>query len=410
MIKRVRKRFIMIAMIAIIICTTILVVTINLVNFIQVDQQVDRILNSIANNNGVFTPKPGSMLGMGGRGGAPQEMQYETRYFSVKIGTDGSMQTELTHIASVDEDAAIALAQEALEDNVGLTSYIDTYKYIVYSGKDGETSVTFIDCESRIKMLRSLALSSLGIEGVGVLVMFLIIFFSSKRAIQPVIESSEKQKRFITDASHELKTPLTVIATNMDILTMDLGDNEWVQGTQKQVSNLRRLVNNLVSLSRLEEENTMLAEEKFNLSKAVRESAEPFMSMAEFDGCTVKMEIPEAVQITGDESMVRQLATILCDNAVKYVSKGGDIGVKVEKHGRRAVLEVSNSCDDEIPKETLKRLFDRFYRADESRTKEHGKSSFGIGLSIAKAIVEKRGGKISAMQDTTRRVTFRAEL
>ncbi len=409
MIKRVRKRFIIIAMSAIVICITVLMIAINLTNFLHEDGEINRILEGIASNDGNLMPpkmKPGKI----DRGGMPPEMQYETRFFTVRFSSDEAVVTELSHVATVDEETAQELAQQAIEENDGHAGYLGHYKYIVYTTSSGDTAVTFMDCYSRIERLKSLALTTVEIEAVSVLVMFLIIFFSSKRAIQPVVESSEKQKRFITDASHELKTPLTVIATNMDILTMDLGDNEWVKGTQKQVANLRRLVNNLVSLSRLEEENAEIVVEKFDLSKAVRESAEPFASMAEFDGISFRYDIEDQVMLTGDEGMVRQLATILCDNAVKYVSKGGEICLKVHGNGRHAVLEISNSCDDEIPKETLKRLFDRFYRADESRTKEHGKSSFGIGLAIARAIVEKQGGRITATQDADRTVTFRAEL
>lgn len=446
MIRKVRRKFIILAMIAIIACTTMLVVTINLANYYQIDLETTDILKSIAANNGQFpvnipdsdgsdtqnktntdTKTSGNtsdtdMNVSSNMGKAPNtsgdffpktsqslfslETQYETRYFTVRINSDGTMQTDLAHIVTVDETTAEKMVEEVQTRDKKI-GYIDNFKYYISTTSDGNIYVVMMDCQSRIASISSLATTSGIVAVFGILAMFLFITLMSKRVIRPVIESMEKQKQFITDASHELKTPLTVIATNMDILTMDLGENEWVGGTQKQVSNLRRLVNNLVSLSRLEEESTKLIMENFNLSRAVQETAEPFASMAEYEGKSFTFQIDDNIEIQGDESAVRQLTGIFCDNAVKYSSQQGDIKLTVARQGKKAVLVISNQCDEMVEEHSLGRLFDRFYRADAARSKENGKTSYGVGLAIAKAIVEKQGGRITVTQDKEKYITFK---
>lgn len=314
---------------------------------------------------------------------------------------------QLARIATVTKEDAGEMTDAVLTKNKDM-GYYDDYKYLKQETGNGCMLVVFMDCATRLDSVRSLAFISVVTALTGILAMFVLIAFFSRQAIRPVIESSEKQKQFITDASHELKTPLTVISANMDVLSMDLGENEWVIGTQKQVANLRRLVNHLVSLSRLEEENTPQITELFDLSKAAWEASEPFAGMAEFEGKTFTYHIEEHMQMRGDESAIRQLVGIFCDNAVKYASENGMIELTVTKQGKHVVLSVSNSCDEVVEEAVLSRLFDRFYRADASRSKEGKKAGYGIGLAIAKAIVEKQGGKVSVEQRQDKTIIFRA--
>jgi len=483
MIKKLRRKFILIAMTAIIVCTSILVVAINLVNYYRVDYEITRMVQSIAENDGQIPSRPDIPGGAGdferetqprpeermipdeavsgepnaglpeseqeddndksgsvGQsqdhqtespgensrtdisienarpdspampgnvfGGYRPEMAYETRFFVVHIDADGTKEAQLTRVATVSEEEALELASGILMKKK-TTGYYNDYKYFQKDTQTGGKIVVIMDCETRLAAVRNLAVISIVTALCGIAAMFVFIAFFSKRAIKPVIESSEKQKQFITDASHELKTPLTVISANMDVLAMDLGDNEWVNGTQKQVSNLRRLVNNLVSLSRLEEENTPVIAETFDLSRAATEAAEPFAGMAEFEGKNFEFHVQQHVEMKGDESAIRQLTGIFCDNAVKYASEGGTIELTVKKQGKHAVLIVANSCEERVDEATLSRLFDRFYRGDASRNKDGGKSGYGIGLAIAKAIVEKQGGKVSASQEPDGKMAFK---
>ncbi len=424
MIRTLRKKFIIIAMSAIIVCTTLLVLSINLVNFYQMDREASAIVSRIAENNGHF---PGNWPEEFKDGIAPREndenrmppdpwirqtreLENETLFFVVHYGKNGEVFADTAKVQAVTAEDAVGMAEVVSADEGKETGYYDGYKYLIRIMEDGSSIVVFMDCESRLSSVKVLALISLAVEGIGILVMFLIIALYSKKAIQPVLESSEKQKQFITDASHELKTPLTVIATNMDILSMDLPENEWVEGTKKQVTSMRKLVNNMVSLSRLEEETHEMEAVNFDFSAAVEESAEPFVSMAEFQGKEFTLDVEQNLTFCGDENAIRQLLGILCDNAVKYAGGEGRINCLVKKKGKKIILDLSNDCDEAVEPAAIARLFDRFYRADPARSKEDGKRGYGIGLALAKAIVEKQGGKITAHQEKDLRMHFTVEL
>ena len=205
----------------------------------------------------------------------------------------------------------------------------------------------------------------------------------------------EAQKQFITNASHELKTPLTAIATSADVLAMEHGDDEWVRNIQAQAARLAKLITNLVTLSRLDEENPFPARASFSLSDALWEISEPFVSLSQAKGKTYTQEIADGLTVVGDRTAIQQMVSILLDNALKYSPDGGCIALTARRSGKRTELTVSNTVDTDQPTDT-DRLFDRFYRADESHS--HAVSGTGIGLSIAKATVEAHGGKIFARQ------------
>ena len=209
------------------------------------------------------------------------------------------------------------------------------------------------------------------------------------------MDNIEQQKRFITDAGHELKTPLTVISANMDVLSMDIGENEWVHGTQKQVANMRKLVNELVYLSRMDEADSRLEKRTVNLSDIVRDIAEPFEGMAEFNGKNLILDIENDLTINGDEAALRRLVSTLCDHAVKHAPDDTDIMITLSRSGKNIIFATENAMKEPLSEDALNHLFDRFYRGDESRSKEET-GGFGIGLSIARAITEKHGGNIKA--------------
>ena len=215
------------------------------------------------------------------------------------------------------------------------------------------------------------------------------------------------QKQFITDAGHELKTPLTVISANMDVLALETGRNEWVDSTKKQVSDMRALVDEMIYLSRLNEEEAKLERREIDMSALVRDAAEPFQAMAEYKGKSLCVEAGDGVRMTGDEGALRRLVSILCDNAVKYAPEGDGIMLELKKAGRGAVeLRCENAVSEPMDDETLRHLFDRFYRADASRSRENG--GYGIGLSIARAVAERHGGSMTARRTRDGRIAFTA--
>ena len=260
---------------------------------------------------------------------------------------------------------------------------------------DGFKTAVFLNCESKRNEIIWLALISLFACAVGILLALILVSLLSKKAIQPMMENIERQKQFITDAGHELKTPLTVISANMDVLSMDIGQNEWVQGTQKQVANMRKLVNELVYLSRMDETDSHLEKSVVDLSKAVQDVAAPFEGMAEFNGKNMVLNIEDDIKVSGDEAALRRLISTLCENAVKYAPEDSEIQISLTQSGKSVMLITENAMKEPLSEEALSHLFDRFYRSDESRSKEEN-SGFGIGLSIARAITEKHSGTIKA--------------
>ena len=226
----------------------------------------------------------------------------------------------------------------------------------------------------------------------------------SRRAIDPVVRSAQQQKQFITDASHELKTPITVIATSLKVLEMEVGQQKWIDKAQTQTEKLTELVNSLVTLSRMDEEDSPLKMEPFPVSDAVSETAESFRDLALSRGHPLELTVQPELTYRGDEYAVRQLTSILLDNAVKYAAPESPITLTLEKGRKGVVLRQSNRCAEPESIDPAK-LFDRFYQADPSR----GAGGFGIGLSIARSIAEGHRGTIrAAVSGDT--ITFTAEL
>ena len=254
---------------------------------------------------------------------------------------------------------------------------------------------------------RSFLFASIGISLAGLLVFFLLVLFFSKMIVRPVAESYEKQKRFITDASHEIKTPLTIIDANTEVLEMMEGENEWTLSTRKQIQRLASLTEKLVFLSRMNEESSQLDRMEFSLSDAILDTAEPFQAVACAKQKCFCMDVQPDVSFYGDERMLRQLVSLLLDNAMKYSNEQGSIRLKFCSSGKNRILTVWNSVES-IQKGNLNLLFDRFYRTDESRNSETG--GFGIGLSVALAIVQAHKGKITARSEDGASIQFTVTL
>ena len=234
--------------------------------------------------------------------------------------------------------------------------------------------------------------------------MLLLVVLLSRRAIDPVVRSARQQKQFITDASHELKTPITVIATSLRVLELDTGPQKWIDKARAQTERLTQLVNSLVALSRMDEEESPLKMEEFPISDAIMETVDGFRDYADAAGHRLDVRIEPGLTYRGDQYAIRQLASILLDNAVKYADPGAPIRLTLEKARRGVVLQTVNACPP-MDREQTDKLFDRFYRADPARTA----GGFGIGLSLARSIVQGHRGVISARYaDGT--ITFTAQL
>ena len=412
MIRGIRRRFMRIAIGVLALAMVLVAVIINGANWVNVRSELYETLGFLEEmqaQKGAMGPGPRGDLPT--RRGIPsrhlRNMANESRFFSVTVGDDGSCALgDTTHVSEEDADSLVELATRALAG--GRTSgFWGDYLFRV-NGQSGERVALFLNCETKLTRVRLLALISAVACAGCVLLAWLLVGLFSSRAIRPLVESAIQQKQFITDAGHELKTPLTVISANMDVLTLETGENEWIRSTQKQVANLRGLVGELIYLSRLDEEDAKLQKTEVDLSKLVAESAEPFVGMAEFAGKTLNVDVEDGVHMTGDGAMLGRLVSILCDNAVKYAPEGDTIAVILARSRKGIMLITDNAVLQPMSDETLRHLFDRFYRADASRSRESG--GYGIGLSVARAIAEKHGGSIRVRQTPEGRVRFECML
>lgn len=411
MIRGIRRRFMRIAIGVLALAMVLVAAIINAANWVNVCAELYETLGYLEESTAQKGFQGMGQKGKGqGRKGDPsrhmRNMMDESRFFSVTVAEDGSCALrDASHVSESDADALVQTANRALAG--GRTSgFCEDYLFSVGEQR-GERVALFLNCETKLTRVRRLGLISALACGGCVLLAWLLVGLFSSRAIRPLVENAIQQKQFITDAGHELKTPLTVISANMDVLALEAGENEWIRSTRKQVSNLRGLVGELIYLSRLDEEDAKLQREDVDLSKLVREGAEPFAGMAEFAGKTLTVEAEDGIHVTGDAGTLQRLVSILCDNAVKYAPEGDAIAVTLRRTRRGALLTTENALAQPMSDETLRRLFDRFYRADASRSRDSG--GYGIGLSVARTIAEKHGGGIRVRQ-AEGRIRFECQL
>lgn len=429
MIKTLRRKFIAIAMCSMAAVLLVLIGGINIANYLNINRAADARLDILAENGGRFPhdviPRLSDKAFQAENPAASdpaaqspdtqrtfrkmsKEAPFDTRFFTVSIQQDGSVAfVDTGKIAAVSTqdacDYALALWQQ--QSNGG---YYAHYKYraVPILSAEGETNTLyiFLDCERELNAFQAFLAASTAASLFGIASVFGLVVFFSGILVRPVAESYEKQKRFITDASHELKTPLAIIDANVEVLEMEQGENEWTASIHKQIGRLSSLTRKLVFLSRMDEENaslfTML---DFSLSDAVAETAEPFLTIADTAGKSLHLQIAPGISYCGDEAAIRQLVSLLLDNAFQYAAAGSDIFLSCKESGKNKILTVQNAVD-EIPTGSLDMLFERFYRADASRNSAAG--GFGIGLSVAKAIVTAHKGKITAKSEDGKNILF----
>ncbi|MGN0993940.1 MAG: sensor histidine kinase [Butyricicoccus sp.] len=394
MIHKLRRKFIAVAMLSVTLVMLLMGVSINVVNFISTNNSLNETLMMIYENEGTVPQSPGSFKpGDARKGRFTPETPFSTRYFVLRYTDDGALlNANMKHIAAVTEEDVEDYLEIAQQHGEGF-GFAENYKFFIVHDESDKCMAIFLDCYDELHTIRAFALVSLLVILCCVILVFVLVLFFSRRAIAPTIQSMEKQKQFITDASHELKTPLTVIATSLKVLEMDTGKNKWIDKIESQTEKLTGLVNDLVTLSRLDEEKPPLHMSRFNISAVAEETAESFREHAALQGHPLTLQIAPGLSYCGDEYAVRQLLSILLDNAVKYTDPGGEIALSLSRRKNALLLQVSNPCAG-LDAAQLEKLFDRFYRADPSRSSQTG--GFGIGLSIAQSIVEAHHGTIQA--------------
>ena len=392
MIKKIRIRFVAVAMAALFVLLAVIVTGMNIINYNAVVQDADGKLEVLSSNQGRF-PDFGRTKRRYHPFHMTEETPYEIRYFSVLRTPDGQLiHVDTSRIKAIDDNTAVQYAAEVHNTQEG-NGFLGSYRFTMLEDEE-KTRITFLDCSRELYAFRNFLLSSIFMALGGYLGFFFVILFFSSRITKPVAESYEKQKRFITDASHEIKTPLAIIQADVDVLEMEYGENEWLLGIQDQVKRLSDLTNDLVYLSRMEESQSDLQMIDFPFSDVVSETVHTFYAIAQTQEKHLQCSIQPMLSLTGNEKSIRQLVNLLMDNALKYSPPGGDISLTVSGQGSTILLSVFNTTAEPIEKKQLPHLFERFYRMDSSRSSQTG--GYGIGLSVAKAIVTAHGGKITA--------------
>lgn len=383
MIRKLQRKFIAVTMLSVTLVLLAMGIAINVICFVSAESDLNATLQLIAGNSGTLpSAPPNNEPGGPGQGHFTPETPYSTRYFVLRFHQDGTLDTaDLDHIAAVTQEQAQSYASLAAEKGTG-TGYTGSYKYLIVKNGEDRYMAVFLDCSEKLHTLRVFIGSSVAVIMCSEGMILALVLLLSRRAIAPVAESLEKQKQFITNASHELKTPLTVIGTSLKLLEMDTGSTKWTGKIQLQVDKLTSLVGQLVSLSRMDEERPPLRMAEFDLSAAVQETAESFRDNLQCAGHALQLEIQPDILYCGDEYALRQLVSILLDNAGKYTASGGTVSLCLRQEKKHIVLTQQNPCSDALQPD---RLFDRFYRADESHSTQT--PGFGLGLSIARGIV-----------------------
>ncbi len=317
------------------------------------------------------------------------ETLYRLRFFTVYYDDKGE-HSNLSHIASIDNEEALSMAAKVRDDKDS-TGYLDNYRYRV--SEDGSL-VVFLDYSDEIGPSHLFVIALSIISVFFIFMITLVFWFLSKRIVSPFEKNSKMQKQFITDASHELKTPLAIISANAEVLAFKDGENEWIKNITSQVARVSELVNELLTLNRLEEVDETTDIQPVNMSEKTNAVVDSFAEVFKSKNVTLSRDIQPDVVINGNEGYLERLVSVLTENASKYASEKGEVKISLKKELRFTRLTVYNTC--EIDKSVdYSQLFDRFYRPDSSRTSATG--GHGVGLSIAKRIVILHGGSIEAV-------------
>ena len=425
MIRRLRRRMTVMVIAVLILVSAGIVLAIHLSNERSIAAQAEETLDVLTGSGSVsaretVSPKPdgkeGGFRKNGGRGnrGQPPEVRSGkdaataglSSSYTITLNEDGSVASWTSDRSDLYSDEQVAgIAESALAD--GRDSGRIGTQFYRKTAENGQTVLTVLDARldylSASNMLRSTVL----IAAASCVLLSLLAWLLIRRMVQPVEDAFNRQKQFVSDASHELKTPLAVISANAEVLEQEIGENEYLGYIRSEVRRTDTLVQNLLTLARMDRgAETEL--KKFDLSRAVLDVTLPFESTVYEAGKTLETDVPEGVDCTGNAEMIKQLTVILLSNALKYSDDGGRITVSLKARGKQRELRVFNTGEP-ISAEDQEHIFDRFWRADPAHGRETG--GHGLGLAIARSIVEAHRGHItvdSGSEGTAFTVTLNA--
>ncbi|MBF1299832.1 MAG: HAMP domain-containing histidine kinase [Parvimonas sp.] len=311
-------------------------------------------------------------------------------FYSVAISNNGSVLAVDNGNKELYNNDELTQIAKSILDEKKLSGRTSNLSYVV-KDKNGYSLVAFMDNTVSEAGLRTMLRYVLIVGFTSIIGMFLLSLPLSKRIIKPLEENNRNQKQFISDASHELKTPVAIIGTNTELLSREIGNNEWLENIKYENERMGILIKQLLDLSHAED--VIVSMENINFSRIILGEILAFESFAFEKGKELIIDIDEDVYLIGNQIQLKQLVSILLDNAIRH-SSGKNININLKRKNNTIELNLINDSN-EIPQEKLNHIFDRFYRVDEVRNSED--LHYGIGLSIAKAIVEKHGGNIEVL-------------
>ena len=405
MFKSLRKKFIATAVGSVAVVIAILAIALNFINFYKLEERIDTTLLDASKSQAlikIFTEDGDDLV-------ITKNSSNPTDYNGFSI----AKVDDVGRIIKAYRDDTLIPNHDDLQNKVvkalekgGASGFIGSYRYLKVESEVGNL-ILFLNCQRELDSYESFVKNSVLISMVVIVSVLLLIILISKRVIAPIQQSYTKQRQFITDASHELKTPLAIISSNADVLEMENGDSKWTNNIHNQVDRLTSLVNSLVVFSRMEEKDTV-ERTRFDLTETLKSRIEEFRELADFQKRYIITEIHDKLNYYGEQASIVQLIDILLENAIKYAPEGSDILVYLKKNRKYAILKVSNKAD--VKKGDLGKVFDRFYRLDESRNSSI--KGYGIGLSMAQLIAEKHKETIRAYapEDGTFKIEMRFTL
>ncbi|EJO21519.1 HAMP domain-containing histidine kinase [Streptococcus sanguinis] len=396
MFRKLKIRFILLASAAIVCILLTMIAVLNSVRFLQTNGEIQAVLNILSANNGDF-PSVEETAESLQNDRITIDTIYQYRYFSVVYKEDKTLySTNLDHLSNLSKEQALSYANKVIKNSrssgvfkVGSQFY--SYQ-ITQDSKSKRYLLVVLDSTNYLESRNDFFWLSIQLCFYSFIFFVLVVSGFSNFAIRPYIKNYENQKRFITNAGHELKTPLAIISANTELQELMTGENEWTESTKDQVKRLSNLINQMVVLARLEEQPDVTLVD-VNFSEVVKKVAGNFKSVIEKAGKKYEIKLQEDIHVKATEDELYELVSILIDNACKYCDEDGQIFVTLTKakRGKRARLTVANSYADGKNVD-YSRFFDRFYREDESHNQKQ--PGYGIGLSMAESLVRIFKGRI----------------